>query len=325
MNQEETVSLQREAFRNGVGHSVTIRLGRSFLPPNFLRYSIEINGPFGNVRAEDDDQFGALQLARRRFESQGWLLAVEGSRLRSHPSGMQRDQAGGRVAYRLDDTTADTDQGAYPVRSIMDAVDANECATVVEQERWYQRWHSRWSSTPKIVNGRGWRMLVPDLTNGRAVYQPMTDGLPVMAKDSEANVVAALYTDRIDALAAGLESPRRIDLDRVRAEFPHGIVIDPDTLWESSAAPVAPARLPRLRLGAESQDPRVEASLPGALVVPSKDDASSLLIILPAGSDLDGAAASLAAAVGAALIPPLVVVVAGTEPGSVRRSLKRRS
>lgn len=315
----ERGAVQREAFRNGAAHPVTIKVGSRPGPRGFLRSTIEIDGPFGEVRAEHDDLFGALQLARRQFEPDGWLLAVEGSRLGSHPSGMQREQAGGRVLYRLDEQEGDG--GPHPTLGILDPADVSECGSVVEQERWYEGWIDRPPLRPVVVRGRGWRMLVPDLGNGRVVQQPILHGQLLVRPGSADGDVAVVYSDRISALAAGTEEPRPIQLDRARIDFPGGLEIDPGGPWASSSIPVAPRRLPRMRLGAETPDPRITEIVPGARVL-QNDDASSLLVILRAGSELDIEAASLADAMGAALIPPIVLVVDGTEPLAVRRALK---
>lgn len=65
------------------------------------RYGVVVDGPFGRVEAEGPDLFEALVLARRRFEPDGWLIAVQGARRDTFPSPMMRDMGGGEVVYVL--------------------------------------------------------------------------------------------------------------------------------------------------------------------------------------------------------------------------------
>jgi hypothetical protein len=80
--------------------------------------------------ATEDDAFEALCQIRLELDREGWLLAVEGSRVRSYPSGMARDQGGGLVVYRMEDDAPVTRDS---VRGIFEPVDVAECGTVVEQ------------------------------------------------------------------------------------------------------------------------------------------------------------------------------------------------
>ena len=86
--------------------------------------------------AEADDAFAALCEIRRDLEREGWMLAIEGSRVRSYPSGMQRDQGGGLWVYRLEPGAS---AGRDSQRSIFDSVDVSECGTVAEQLAYFTR------------------------------------------------------------------------------------------------------------------------------------------------------------------------------------------
>ena len=307
--------LERVAVKDGVPRPVVVRWGQHPGPRGFPRYELEVDGPIGTVKGEADDLWAALQVARRKLERGGWMLAVEGSRLRTHPSGMQRDMAGGRVAYRLG---GEGDGPLYEV-GILEPADVADCVTVVEQERWYQNWVAPTAPRPSVLSGRGWIIVNADLGNGRVLNRPVVDGgVPVGGS------VVSLYTDRIFALAAGDADPFPVKIARVSAEFPGGFKIDPGQPWATRRIPVVLAKLPRLPLGAERPDARITGALPGARVfdIPKPE---SVLVVLPAGADLTAAADALAAAVGGALIPPLILVVAGAEPAAVRRALKGRA
>jgi Clp amino terminal domain, pathogenicity island component len=62
-------------------------------PEDLYRAELEWAGPAIEVGA--GDMFEALVRIREELEPQGWLVAVQGSRLDTFPSGMQRDMAGG--------------------------------------------------------------------------------------------------------------------------------------------------------------------------------------------------------------------------------------
>src|SRR4051794_34687740 len=81
------------------------------------------------------DMFEALVEIRRKVESEGWLIAVQGSRRDAYPSGMARDMGGGERIYvlrrgmpaKLDDLV-DT----------LAAADPSQLATVEEQEQYWE-------------------------------------------------------------------------------------------------------------------------------------------------------------------------------------------
>jgi Clp amino terminal domain, pathogenicity island component len=68
-------------------------------PENVYRAELEWSGPAIEVGAHD--MFEALARIREQVEPQGWFVAVQGSRLDTFPSGMQRDMGGGLSVYVL--------------------------------------------------------------------------------------------------------------------------------------------------------------------------------------------------------------------------------
>lgn len=314
MNANEYQSLERIAVHDGVRHPVVIRWSTRPGPRGHRLYGLQVDGPFGSAHGESSDLFGALQQARRSFESDGWLLAVEGARVHTHPSGMQRDMGGGLVAYQLDRR----EQGSYPQVGILEAADPAECGTVVDQERWYQQWLPPTPRPASVVTGRGWALLRPDLSNGRRVYRPVVGGAPVVLDGAP-----AVYSDRVEALAAGDQEPVSVPIDRIGSEFPRGVVIDPGKMWTWQGVPVAPRKPPRLDLLDEEPGDPIGAVAPTARVFGIGRSAARL-VELPPDERLSEAVGSVSRAVGDAIIRPYVFVVADAEPAGVRRALKRR-
>jgi ClpA/ClpB-like protein len=66
-------------------------------PEDVYRAELEWSG--SAVEASAHDMFEALVRIREQLEPQGWLVAVQGSRLDTFPSGMQRDMGGGLSVY----------------------------------------------------------------------------------------------------------------------------------------------------------------------------------------------------------------------------------
>src|SRR5262245_58352460 len=69
-------------------------LGWTQVPDRNVR--IVLDGAEGAVDVVGRDLFAALQDVRRSLEHSGWIIAVQGSRVDAHPSGMVRDMLGGR-------------------------------------------------------------------------------------------------------------------------------------------------------------------------------------------------------------------------------------
>jgi hypothetical protein len=66
-------------------------------PEDVYRAEMEWAGPAIEVSAHD--MFEVLVRIREQLEPQGWFVAVQGSRLDTYPSGMQRDMGGGLSVY----------------------------------------------------------------------------------------------------------------------------------------------------------------------------------------------------------------------------------
>jgi hypothetical protein len=104
-------------------------------PEDQYRVEMEWSGPAIEVGAPD--MFEALARIREELEPRGWFVAVQGSRLDTFPSGMQRDMGGGLSVYvirmgeaaRLDD-----------VVDTLAAADPGLLATVAAQRRRAAEW-----------------------------------------------------------------------------------------------------------------------------------------------------------------------------------------
>lgn len=82
---------------------------------------------FGRVEAQANDAFEALCLVREQLEPSGWRIGVVGAQANVWPSGMARDQGGGRRAYRL------TSKGGESVVDTFEPVDPASVTTLAEQ------------------------------------------------------------------------------------------------------------------------------------------------------------------------------------------------
>ncbi len=337
--------VEREVFRAddyNVRQVVRVKVGSFVGVDGFVRFVVELEGPFSlATRGVGDELFGALQVARRWFEPHGWLLAVEGSRLCSRPSGMLRDQAGGLVVYRLDGVEVDAGVGLnlsefpagsvglpFPVRNVLDVVDVSECVTVVEQERWFEGWVSGGFPKhvqPVVVSGRGWYLVCADLGKGRVLFQPVFEGEPYDGYDSFGVKVPVLFTDRFVALGRSYGEPLRVRVDELVGKVGVKFVVDQGQLWETVHFPKVLKGLPKVRLGElVVGDSRFVGLFPvGSRVFTNLVVGGSFVVVLPVGSDLDVVAVELANEVGAALVPMLVLVVEGLEPRRVKRALKK--
>lgn len=124
------------AWRGDESREVVIVHGMS-LTEKFPKYSIAVTLDGHTVSATGRDAFAAVADVRSELAPLGWVLAVEGARLASYPSGMQRDQGAGRVVYRMT-----MGQNARPedTRSIFDPIDRSEVATVEAQKAFFMEW-----------------------------------------------------------------------------------------------------------------------------------------------------------------------------------------
>lgn len=98
---------------------------------------------FGDGRifeAEAADLFAALEAIRLQLEPAGVLLCCQGARPDVFPSGMARQMAGGRRAYRLSSERRPTRDDLV---DIFDPVDSGEVVTVQEQLETVERLRGR--------------------------------------------------------------------------------------------------------------------------------------------------------------------------------------
>lgn len=118
--------------KDGVVHvgSVTWQLTGDY------RWTVSIAcAAFDTVQALADDAFEALCLVREHLEPHGWRIGVVGAQLGVWPSGMARDQGGGKVAYR---------QEGGQVGGLVDTfepVDPSTVTTVAKQQADVERQH----------------------------------------------------------------------------------------------------------------------------------------------------------------------------------------
>jgi hypothetical protein len=122
--------LVREAVRGDERAPVRLRVTAEH------PWRLEADGPTGELQAEGDDLFAALNGLREQLERDGWRLAVQGARADTYPSGMARG-AGGRRVYVLR-------PGRHATRD--DLVDTlapledGRPGTVAEQRANFERW-----------------------------------------------------------------------------------------------------------------------------------------------------------------------------------------
>jgi len=100
-------------------------------------YWVALDGPDGYLEAADRDLFEALASVRRRLEVSGWLIAVQGARRDTFPSGMVRDMGGARRVYVLEPGRPVAREHLVDIFADADPADLG---TVEEQERNYRDW-----------------------------------------------------------------------------------------------------------------------------------------------------------------------------------------
>jgi len=118
-----TSSQAVEVIRDGVIHPATISWGWEDGGWVVSIASAALDG----AEARADDAFEALCLLREELEPLGWRLGVAGAQVDVWPSGMARDQGGGRIAYRLAATGVTGTVGTF------EPVDPATVVTVMEQ------------------------------------------------------------------------------------------------------------------------------------------------------------------------------------------------
>lgn len=115
---------QIQASRDGVVYEATVAW--QWTTDNRWTVSMESTA-FDTIEARADDAFEALCIVREHLEPHGWRIGVVGAQIDVWPSGMARDQGGGKVAYRM------TLDGAQESVSTFEPTDPATVTTVTEQ------------------------------------------------------------------------------------------------------------------------------------------------------------------------------------------------
>ena len=103
------------------------------------RYTLQLSYRHGLVSGDGPDMFEALVQVRRQIEANGWLIAVQGARRDTYPSGMARDMGGGEKVYIL--RSGEQTRLEDLVDTIASA-DPSIIATVDQQEEYWESWRS---------------------------------------------------------------------------------------------------------------------------------------------------------------------------------------
>lgn len=104
-------------------------------------YRIELLTRAGDYRgpytATGPDMFEALVRLRRQLEPEGIMVAVQGARRDTFPSGMQRDMAGGQTVYVL---TPGRKGSSEATEDTLADAPIDQLATVDDQHAHWQAW-----------------------------------------------------------------------------------------------------------------------------------------------------------------------------------------
>lgn len=100
-------------------------------------YWVMADGSPGHLEASGRDYFEALASLRRQLEESGWLLAVQGARRDTYPSGMLRDMVGARRVYVLE---AGRPMSRDQLVDIFADADPADAGTVEEQRDHFLAW-----------------------------------------------------------------------------------------------------------------------------------------------------------------------------------------
>lgn len=100
-------------------------------------YRIELFLGGDRYTATAMDMFESLVRLRRQLEPDGWMIAVQGARRDTYPSGMARDMGGGMQVYAMrPGRRASADD---LVETLADAA-VDQLGTVAEQRAWRDTW-----------------------------------------------------------------------------------------------------------------------------------------------------------------------------------------
>lgn len=93
----------------------------------------------GPYTATGPDMFEALVRLRRQLEPEGIMLAVQGARRDTFPTGMQRDMAGGQA---VDVLTLGRKAGSEATEDTLADAPIDQLATVDEQRAHWEAWRA---------------------------------------------------------------------------------------------------------------------------------------------------------------------------------------
>jgi hypothetical protein len=111
------------------------------------RYTVEVDGPFGMVKATGRGAIEALDIVRTTVEPLGWFLGVQGSLPGRWATGMLGDMGGGELVYVHSLDSRDR----TPVVGTFDDADPAEAVTVQEQRRWQRAWSRIYFLPPPVT------------------------------------------------------------------------------------------------------------------------------------------------------------------------------
>lgn len=104
-------------------------------PRPHYRIELSLNGD--RLTATASDVFESLVRLRHQLEPSGLMIAVQGARRDTYPSGMQRDMGGGSEVYVLRPGQKGSPDDA--VRTLDDA-EVEQLGTVAEQQAFHAAW-----------------------------------------------------------------------------------------------------------------------------------------------------------------------------------------
>lgn len=110
-----------------------------------LTCNVSLDGPNGAIGVSDVDFLAALNQLRRAFAVDGWLIAVQGSRIDSYASGMIRDMLSARRVYVIQ-------MGRHALRGhlvdIFADADPAQVGTDEQQAEFYKAWRKSVVNVP---------------------------------------------------------------------------------------------------------------------------------------------------------------------------------
>jgi hypothetical protein len=135
MAEQEVDAVQRDVLVVRDSEQLSCSLKWAMRPDR--TYWIVLDGPVGTINGAGNDLFEALQEIRRELELRGWLVAVQGARKDTYPTGMVRDMIGARRVYVLQ--LGSNAEREWLVDIFADA-DVESLATVEQQKDYYRDW-----------------------------------------------------------------------------------------------------------------------------------------------------------------------------------------